>query len=91
MQCYLLWDKNGLYNSNIFKLEVISTLFKYVYVIFIQLKYAKIFYYLTKCLVPTDGHQGEKSGKVADQAQSYAVTRTPQRRIDPQLVHKLGR
>ena len=59
--------------------------------IFTQSKYAKILYYATKHLVPTDGHQGEKSGKVADQAQSYAVTRTPQRRIDPQLVHKLGR
>ena len=74
-----------------FKVVAISSLFKNVDVLFIQLKYAKILYYVTKHLVPTDGHQGEKSGKVADQAQSYAVTRTPQRRIDLQLVHKLGR
>ena len=42
-------------------------------------------------LLPTDGHRDEKFGKVADQEQSRAVTMTPQRRTDRQLVHKLGR
>ena len=42
-------------------------------------------------LLPTDGHRDEKFWKVADQEQSRAVTMTPQRRTDRQMVHKLGR